>query len=115
MPATAVQPDCMTPSGCLFCDHQRDIDSPDHVWSLASFRLLKSFEEVEAKSNLGPNPAQATINRITAKLNFIEASSSERAQWVKEALLRLEEGRYHPAWEGLIESHLIAHRSYRET
>lgn len=106
MPATAVQPDCTTPSGCLFCDHQRDIDSQDHAWSLASFRLLKSFEEVEAKSNLNPNPAQATINRITAKLNFIEASSSERAQWVKEALLRLEEGRYHPAWEGLIESHL---------
>lgn len=106
MPATAVQPDCTTPSGCLFCDHQRDIDSQDHTWSLASFRLLKSFEEVEAKSNLNPNPAQATINRITAKLNFIEASSAERAQWVKEALLRLEEGRYHPAWEGLIESHL---------
>jgi hypothetical protein len=115
MPATAVQPDCMTPSGCLFCDHQRDIDSQDHVWSLASFRLLKSFEEVGAKSNLNPNPAQATINRITAKLNFIEASSSERAQRVKEALLRLEEGSYHPAWEGLIESHLKTPRSHHET
>ncbi|WP_180552456.1 site-specific integrase [Sphaerotilus montanus] len=115
MPATAVQPDCMTPSGCLFCDHQRDIDSQDHVWSLASFRFLKSFEEVEAKSNMNQNPAQAAINRITAKLNFIEASSSERAQWVKEALLRLDEERYHPAWKGLIESHVKTPRNHYET
>lgn len=107
-PPSASQPDCITPAGCLFCAHQRDIDSLDHVWSLASFRLLKSFE-LRAKdqgdvNNQAQHPADLAIERITAKLNFIQASSSDRAHWVKEALLRLEEGRYHPAWAGLIES-----------
>lgn len=107
-PPAATQPDCITPAGCLFCAHQRDIDNLEHVWSLASFRLLKSFE-LRAKglaevNNPAPHAADLAIKRITAKLNFIQASSSERAQWVKEALLRLEEGRYHPAWAGHIES-----------
>jgi hypothetical protein len=107
-PPAATQPDCLTPAGCFFCAHQRDIDSLDHVWSLASFRFLKSFElraqgQAEAKQAV-PHPADLSIKRITAKLSFIQASSSERAEWVKEALLRLEEGCYHPAWTGLIES-----------
>jgi len=107
-PPAATQPDCITPAGCLFCVHQRDIDSLDHVWSLASFRLLKSFEpraHGRAERKEAPlHPADLAIDRITAKLRFIEASSLERAQWVKEALIRLEEGRYHPAWAGLIDS-----------
>lgn len=109
IPNTATQPDCRTPSGCLFCAQQRDIDSFDHVWSLASFRLLKSFElsvQVPFKSNKEPpqHPAEAVMNRITEKLNFIKASSPERSKWVTEALIRLEEGQYHPLWAGLIES-----------
>lgn len=108
MPTAATQPDCITPAGCLFCTHQRDIDNFDHVWSLASFRFLKSFE-LQAHSQAGAkaakaHPAELTIERITAKLNFIQASSPDRARWVKEALIRLEEGHYHPAWSGLIES-----------
>lgn len=107
-PTSATQPDCITPAGCLFCVHQRDIDSLDHVWSLASFRLFKSFE-VRAQGpfevrNQSPGPAELAIERITAKLNFIKGSSSDRGLWVEEALLRLEEGRYHPAWAGIIES-----------
>lgn len=104
----ATQPDCITPAGCLFCVHQRDVDSFDHVWSLASFRYLKSLElpargQAKAK-NEASEPAALAIERITAKMNFMQASSSERAEWVTEARLRLEEGRYHPAWAGLIES-----------
>lgn len=107
-PESATQPDCVTPSGCLFCDHQRDIDSFDHIWSLASFRHLKTLElcthgQSEAKKAV-IHPADQVIERITAKLNFIKASSAERAQWVKESLLRLEEGRFHSAWADLIES-----------
>lgn len=106
-PPAATQPDCITPAGCLFCVHQRDVDSLDHVWSLASFRLLKSFElpaQGQAKAKgATTEPAVLSIERITAKLSFMEASSSKRAQWVSEALLRLDEGRYHPAWAGLIE------------
>lgn len=107
-PSGATQPDCITPAGCLFCVHQRDIDNFDHVWSLVSFRLLKSFElraqgQAEAKK-VAPGPVDMAIERITAKLNFFKASSAERAHWVGEALLRVNEGRYHPTWAGLIES-----------
>ena len=108
-PAAATQPDCLTPAGCLFCVHQRDVDSFDHVWSLASFRLLKSFElraqgQPESKSTTPEHPVEAAIARITAKLNYISGSSPQRGEWVKETLLRMEEGRYHPSWAEMIES-----------
>jgi hypothetical protein len=79
------------------------------VWSLASYRLLKSFElrphgQGEARKGSPPHPAELMIDWVTAKLNYIKDSSSQRSSWVKEALLRLEEGRYHPAWSGMIES-----------
>lgn len=109
MPVKATPPDCVTPAGCLFCAHQRDIDSLDHVWSLVSYRLLKSFELMAegrpgSKTALPLHPAEIVIERLTAKVNFIERSSAQRRKWVEEALLRIEEGRYHPAWAGLIES-----------
>jgi hypothetical protein len=107
-PATATKPDCLTPAGCLFCTHQRDIDSLDHVWSLTSYRLLKSFElashrQPESKKELAQHPAELAIDRLTAKLAFIRDSNSKRAAWVMEAELRIAEGRYHPDWAGMIE------------
>lgn len=109
IPATAIQPDCKTPGGCLFCAHLRDIDSLDHLWSLASYRLLKSFELraqalAESRKELPRHPAELVIERVTGKLHYIESSSLKRRDWVKEALLRIEEGRYHPVWAGMIES-----------
>lgn len=108
IPATATRPDCQTPAGCLFCTSQRDIDSLDHVWSLASYRLLKTIELVdhrqpESRKDPPRHPAELAIDRVTAKLAFIRNSSSERESWVKEALLLVEEGRYHPDWAAMIE------------
>ena len=108
-PTEATEPDCLTPAGCLFCIHQRDIDNFDHIWSLISFRLLKSFElraQVghASKRDLPPQPAEAAIEQITAKLNHIAESSPKRSAWVREASMRLEEGRYHPSWAEIIES-----------
>lgn len=109
IPTTATKPDCQTPAGCLFCVNQRDIDSLDHLWSLASYRLLKSYElaahrQHESKKMLPIHPAELAIDRLTAKLAYIRASSAKRETWVKEALLRIEEGRYHPDWEGMIDA-----------
>lgn len=106
--ATATKPDCVTPTGCLFCVHQRDIDSLDHVWSMATYRLLKSFElaahrQPESTRDLPTHPAELAIDRLTAKLAFFSVSSAKREGWVKEALLRIEEGRYHPDWAGMVE------------
>lgn len=109
IPATATKPDCATPAGCLFCVHQRDIDSLDHIWSLASYRLLKSYElaalrHPESKRDLPKHPAELVIERLTAKLAFIRTSSIKREGWVMEARLRVEEGRYHPDWAGMIDA-----------
>lgn len=106
-PPTATRPDCMTPAGCLFCEHQRDIDSQDHIWALATYRYLKSIElaaHPQPKSNkdLPKHPAELVIDRLTDKLVLIKASSHQRREWVGEALLRIEEGRYHPSWAAMI-------------
>lgn len=108
-PVAATQPDCLTPAGCLFCTHQRDVDSFDHMWSLASFRLLKSFELRTqglpvSRGVAAEHPAEAVIARITAKLSHMSSSSSQRSKWIEEAQLRIEEGRYHPSWSDMIES-----------
>jgi len=53
---------------------------------------------------LPQHPAELVIDRLTNKLNFIKISSPRRENWLKEALLRIEEGRYHPTWAKMIET-----------
>jgi hypothetical protein len=110
IPYEATQPDCQTAAGCLFCTHQRDIDSEYHVWSLTSFRHLKSLELIrfrppnhKAAQHDTIHPANITIERITAKLLFFQKSSPIREIWVIEALKRVDEGDYHPYWDGFIQ------------
>lgn len=102
---TYPKPDCLSPAGCLFCDHHRDIDDSDHVWSLASYRHYKSLELMWDRPSTkvdNDHPAMATIERLTEKLKSFEVSSKVRALWVNEAILRVEEGYYHPKWDGFI-------------
>lgn len=105
-PIEATRPDCISPAGCLFCFHQRDIDTADYVWSLASYRYLKSLElaryRPDAKSGAA-HPAVAAIDRVTAKLKFFEHSSQVRRLWVDDALIRVEESSHHPRWDGFIQ------------
>jgi hypothetical protein len=101
----APEPDCQAPDGCLFCVHQRDLDTLDHVWSLTSLRHLKSLEM--ARDGLwmatpDKHPAHRVMQRITAKLAYYARSTSERAAWVEEVTLRLLEERHHPRWAGWI-------------
>jgi hypothetical protein len=104
-PPEAPQPDCISPAGCLFCMQNRDIDSFDHVWSLSSFRYLKSLELSKSRPPKGKqsiHPAQLILSRASAKLDAIRAIDTAHAQWIEEASNRIEEGWYHPAWEGFI-------------
>lgn len=109
IPKDATLPNCASAAGCLFCTQQRDIDSEDHVWSLATYRYLKSVELVKYRPpELGisaplSQPAAAAVDRLTAKLKFFETSSDVRGLWVREALSLVEEGDYHPAWDGFIQ------------
>jgi hypothetical protein len=111
IPREATAPDCITPAGCLWCEHQRDIDSFDHVWSLCSFRHLKTQElamvrpAVQRNVVAPPHPAGLAIDRITYKLRFFKNSSQVRLQWVEEGLTRIEEGHFHPDWASRIDSY----------
>jgi hypothetical protein len=106
-PKDAPDPDCVHRSGCLWCDHHRDVDTQDYVWSLACFRHLKVLE----KSGLRPptakldavDPADHAIKRISDKLEWFRRANATRESWFDEALARVEEGDYHPDWDYLIE------------
>lgn len=104
-PPDAPRPDCISPAGCMFCIHHRDIDSLDHVWSLASYRHYKSLEV--ALDKLGARtsthqPAELVMERLTSKLRDFETSSEVRRLWVLESHARVEEGEFHPKWDGFI-------------
>lgn len=108
IPKNAPRPDCINSAGCLFCTQHRDIESEDHVWSLYSFRHLKSLELARycpptlGQHLIAEHPALLIIDRLTAKLRFFEESSEVRRLWVEEARARICEGDYHPAWDGFI-------------
>jgi hypothetical protein len=117
-PPGAPQPDCMTAAGCLFCSNHRDVDSSDHVWSLASYRHLKSIElaahrppERHAAAEPLLHPAEISVNRLTQKLRFFEETSEVRRFWVREALARVDESDHHPLWDGFIRLHEIGAES----
>lgn len=100
----APQPDCVNPAGCLYCQHHRDIATLDHVWSLSTYRYLKSLELAAHRPNGAArdiHPAQMTIELITEKLNLFK-ENSEYSPWVTESLIRIQEEKYHPKWDGFI-------------
>ncbi|RYH70969.1 MAG: site-specific integrase [Alcaligenaceae bacterium] len=107
-PSTAPSPDCVRPSGCLWCEHHRDIDSLDYVWAAACFRHLKILEvgrhvsPTEAAERF--HPAQHAIDKLSSTLLWFRDSNSVRREWVEEALALVEEGRYHDEWSLLIQN-----------
>lgn len=108
IPKFATSPDCVRPSGCLWCEHHREIDSLDYVWALASFRHLKTVELSKYYPPAGmshtDHPSHFAVLRMSEKLTWFRNSNATRHCWVEEALARVNEGRYHPEWQFLIES-----------
>ena len=108
IPPNATQPDCVRPSGCLWCEHHRDVDSLNYVWSVSSFRYLKIIELAKyhppQKENWPTHPALYAIERLSDKLRWFQHSNVVRKGWVKESLARVDEGAFHPAWCDLIQS-----------
>lgn len=106
-PSQATAPDCTHPSGCLWCEHHRDIDTFEYVWALGCFRHLKTLEVGRYHPPFGEqvdkHPGHWAIERITGKLAWFRDSNSTRLAWVEEAMARVEEGNYHPDWSRLIE------------
>lgn len=105
-PSEAPEPDCISPSGCLFCFFHRDVDTFDYVWSLVSLRHCKRLELDRQKptksQDINSHPAALVINRICEKLNYFNESTKKRSNWVAESIDRIREGRFHPHFDGLI-------------
>ena len=104
-PLDAPEPDCISPDGCLFCIHHRDVMTADYCWKLASHGKIKALElskyKPPEKSDSG-HPAVATIDMLKAKLDAIATSGEMRAIWVKDARDAVRSGSYHPEWNGYI-------------
>lgn len=104
-PQSAPAPDCLHPSGCLWCAHHRDIDSFGYVWALACFRHLKTIEAARYCPPTGMtsrHPADHAIERISEKLAWFRDSNAVRSGWVTESMARIDEGSYHSDWLHLI-------------
>lgn len=105
-PPTAPEPDCARPSGCLWCEHHRDLDTLDYVWGLVTFRHLKVLELSKhcfpAEASSRAHPAQHAVDKLSDKLAWFKSSNATRNGWVEESLARVEEGRYQPDWERII-------------
>lgn len=96
-------PDCRSPAGCLFCEHQRDLKTLDHTWSLATYRYLKSLEVANARTDISKNDAlELTITEISKRLDYFNTEGGELADWILEANTRVDEGNYHPHWDFII-------------
>jgi hypothetical protein len=107
IPEQVPPPDCLRASGCLWCQHHRDIDSLDYVWALASFARVKAIEL--SRRRLPPDSpttaaADLALQRIRHKLSWFRESSASRRDWFEEANARIDEGAYHPQWTHVIAS-----------
>lgn len=105
----APKPDCVNPSGCLFCEHHRDIDSEDYVWSIASMKYfhtsaITNYRPVEKNSFNARSQIEIVIEILVAKLRWFKNSNEKREKWVVEALDRCSEENFHPHWAYLIDS-----------
>ncbi|MBH3426876.1 hypothetical protein [Pseudomonas alkylphenolica] len=103
-PKNLPKPDCVNPAGCLFCDHHRDIEDLDHVWSLTTYRYLKSLELAAHRptgATRDKHPAEMTMERVTEKLELFK-TLPKMSPWVDESAVRIEEGNYHPKWAGFV-------------
>ena len=105
IPENAPEPDCISPEGCLFCIHHRDVMSSDYCWKLASHAELKKLELTKFRPPKGEkkHPAQTVISRIQSKLEAISQGSEVRAQWVRDAKDSVRSGVVHPRWEGHVQ------------
>lgn len=102
VPDSAPRPDCISPEGCLFCVHHRDILSSEYCLKLASHAELKKLEltKYRPRKRGTVHPIHAVISRIEMKLEAIAQGSEIRAQWVRDAKDSVRSGVFHPSWQG---------------
>ena len=105
IPNNAPEPDCKKLSGCLWCEDHRDIDSPDYIWALATFRYLKAIELTQGiqHPHEAGSPAELAVERMDEILQWFVKSNEQRAEWVIVANQKIEDGIFHPNFRVRIE------------
>lgn len=103
----SLEPNCISPAGCLFCTHQRDIESFDHIWSLKTYQryqaeLLLTYRVISSAAEDKLSPAERTISQISERLKAFSELGEKHRAWVEESTERVTEGDYHPQWEMFI-------------
>lgn len=100
-----INPDCINPAGCLFCEHYQGVRSLDYIWSMASYHYLKSAELARLPLNKRAegSPQKAIVDRLDALINEFEAQDEECSDWGAEARLRITELDFHHYFRGMIE------------
>lgn len=97
-----IQPDCVNPEGCLFCNSHQDILSYDYYWKLITHRYLKKLE-MGLNPALSEHPASYIIQRIDEKLEQFILLGNNHAEWVAKAQDEVRSGEYHDYWKPIIE------------
>lgn len=105
VPEEAPLPDCVSPDGCLFCVHHRDVLSHEYCWKLSSHLKLKTLELSLYKAPIkeSVHPAARVIDRLKLKLEAMRTGSEIRSRWVRDAEDSVRAGQYHPVWKMHIE------------
>jgi hypothetical protein len=101
---SAPEPDCLNPSGCLFCKNHKGISSLDYVWGLLSFRELKSDELSSYKRAASELVAEieTVLERIQQLLDAFSSQNKKQREWHELAYEKIRSGNYHPRWRGFI-------------
>lgn len=102
---SAVTPDCINPTGCLFCEHYEGVQSFDYIWSIATFRYLKysEYQLIPLSKNIDGSPQQSTTERLDQIMDDFSSHSPECHAWREEADLRISERDFHDNYRALIE------------
>lgn len=100
-----VAPDCINPTGCLFCKYYQGIRSFDYIWSLMTFRYLKIAELslIPLSLNIEGSPQKAVIDRVEAVIEEFSAINEECRAWHDESEIRMQERNFHDNYRAMIE------------
>lgn len=100
-----VVPDCVNPTGCLFCEHYEGIESFDYIWSLVTFRYLKASELklIPVGRGVEKSPQKLIIDRIDFIVEDFSSLNDQCRSWREEAQMRILEENFHDNYRSLIE------------
>lgn len=103
-PNSHPEPDCINPSGCLFCKHYRSIDDFDYIHTILSYQEFLKMRLRLAGSNKALDPMiLSAIEKITEHINYVMSMEGKISADAKLAAELIENGDFHPRWRGWIE------------